>query len=174
LEHPGIKYNSKWYAHINYPQKFLMLFGSLLTSLHPRPGNPYVEWEMLRGPMVWHLLKGFGRDMIKALVAEAVKKGVNIHYETKVKRILRETRGGPVARIIVEDKNESESRIEAKAAVIAPGGYANNKEWIKKYTSFNLGVDLFTVGRATRRAKGSKWRGQWEPQKKASACSFST
>jgi predicted acyl esterase len=49
LEHPDIKYNSKWYAHIKYPQKFPMLFDSLLTSLHPQPGNPYVEWEMLRG-----------------------------------------------------------------------------------------------------------------------------
>jgi hypothetical protein len=49
LEHPDIKHNSKWYAHIKYPNKFPMLFDSLLTSLHPQPCNPYVEWDILRG-----------------------------------------------------------------------------------------------------------------------------
>jgi predicted acyl esterase len=39
LEHPDIKYNSKWYAHIKYPYKFPHLFDLLLASLHPEPGK---------------------------------------------------------------------------------------------------------------------------------------
>ena len=34
----------------------------------------------------------------------------------------------------------------ARAVVIATGGYLNNKEWVKKYTGHDLGVDLIRGG----------------------------
>ena len=36
-------------------------------------------------------------------------------------------------------------QVSAKAVIIATGGYANNKEMIKKYTGFDLGKNLFVA-----------------------------
>ena len=38
--------------------------------------------------------------------------------------------------------------------MIATGGYANNKEMIKKYSGFNLGVDLFPIGNVGKMGEG--------------------
>jgi len=40
LNHPDIKYNSKWYSYLKYPRKFPFFFDSLLSSFHPRPNDP--------------------------------------------------------------------------------------------------------------------------------------
>jgi predicted acyl esterase len=37
LNHPDIKYNSKWYSYLKYPRKFPIFFDNLLSSFHPRP-----------------------------------------------------------------------------------------------------------------------------------------
>lgn len=37
LNHPDIKYNSKWYSYLKYPRKFPFFFDNLLSSFHPRP-----------------------------------------------------------------------------------------------------------------------------------------
>jgi predicted acyl esterase len=36
LNHPDIKYNSKWYSYLKYPRKFPFFFDNLLSSFHPR------------------------------------------------------------------------------------------------------------------------------------------
>jgi uncharacterized protein len=42
LNHPDIKYNSKWYSYLKYPMKSPFTFDSLLSSFHPRPGEDKV------------------------------------------------------------------------------------------------------------------------------------
>ncbi len=37
LNHPDIKYNSKWYSYLKYPRKFPFFFDNLLSYFHPRP-----------------------------------------------------------------------------------------------------------------------------------------
>ena len=37
LNHPDIKYNSKWYSYLKYPMKSPFTFDTLLNSFHPRP-----------------------------------------------------------------------------------------------------------------------------------------
>ena len=37
LNHPDIRYNTKWYSYLRYPRKFPMFFDNLLSSFHPRP-----------------------------------------------------------------------------------------------------------------------------------------
>ena len=37
LNHPDIKFNSKWYSYLKYPRKFPFFFDNLLSSFHPRP-----------------------------------------------------------------------------------------------------------------------------------------
>ena len=87
-----------------------------------------------------HLIKGRGAAMVKALVAKAKQKGVEIRLETPVKKIFKD--GDQIGGVIVEDKSGKTMQVNAKAVIIATGGYANNKEMIKKYTGFDLGYDL--------------------------------
>ena len=50
-----------------------------------------------------------------------------------------------VTGVIAEDKSGKTIEIESGAVVIATGGFASNKEMVKKYTGFELGKDLFTL-----------------------------
>lgn len=40
LNHPDIKYNSKWYSLLKYPMRCPMVFDRLLESFHPTPSPP--------------------------------------------------------------------------------------------------------------------------------------
>jgi fumarate reductase flavoprotein subunit len=93
----------------------------------------------------WHLLKGSSQNLAKTLVAKAEEKGAEIHLATPVKKILknRDRVGG----VIAEDRSGKGVQINAKAVIIATGGYANNKEMIKKHTGFDLGYNLFYANR---------------------------
>jgi fumarate reductase flavoprotein subunit len=86
-------------------------------------------------------------------VANAVKKGAEVRYETTVKHLLREG-NGPVTGAVVEDKSGKQFNVEAKAVIIATGGYPNNKEWIKKYSGFELEVNLFPLGKYDKTGEG--------------------
>jgi fumarate reductase flavoprotein subunit len=88
-------------------------------------------------------LKGFGSDMIAKLLPALESRGVEIHYKTWVKRLLTEKPNGRVTGAVVEGSDEAEVRVDADAVVIATGGYASNKDWVKKYTGYDLGTDLF-------------------------------
>ena len=48
LEHPDIKYNTKWYSHLKYPRKFPQLFDPLLASFRPEPYAHYNPADMYR------------------------------------------------------------------------------------------------------------------------------
>jgi fumarate reductase flavoprotein subunit len=48
----------------------------------------------------------------------------------------------------------------AKAVIIASGGYANNKEWIKKYSGFDLDINLIPVGNVDKMGDGIRMA--WE------------
>lgn len=120
--------------------------------------EPTAYWS--GGPRTWHLFKGgYGNAMMKALVVSAEEKGVEIYYESNVIKLLRED-DGPVTGIILEDKTGQQTKVEAKAVIIATGGYANNKEWIKKYSGFDLGENLFPLG--NRNKEGEGIRMAWE------------
>jgi fumarate reductase flavoprotein subunit len=102
-------------------------------------------------PQTYHLVKNSGEDVVKALSARAVEKGVTIRTSTPVKKIILES--GRVAGLIVEENGE-EVRINARAVVVAGGGYANNAEWIKKYTGLDLNVNLFPIGNEEKMGDG--------------------
>ncbi len=107
--------------------------------------------NMPEAPLSYHVVRGQGASVIKALAAVAKKKGVDIRVAAPVVQILR--RGGAVSGVIAEEDGQ---RIEAdaKAVVIASGGYANNKEWIKKYAGFDLDVNLIPVGNVDKNGDG--------------------
>ena len=95
--------------------------------------------------------------MVKALVDRAKSQGAKIIPGIPVVSLLKE--GGRVSGVIVDDDGE-EVEVAAKAVVIASGGFANNKEWIKKYTGYDLGVNLMPVGNTGKTGDGLRMA--WE------------
>ena len=121
--------------------------------------GPKAMWP--DGLRVWHVLDGphraKGAAMNRRLVDEATKRGVDIRLGTPVMRILKED--GGITGVVAENGGET-MRISSKAVIIATGGYANNKEWIKKYAGFDLGVDLLPLGNFHKTGDGIRMA--WE------------
>ncbi len=90
----------------------------------------------------YHVVKGTGAALIKALAAKVKEKGIDFRLSTPVKNLIKVN--GKITGVVAE-KDGKEIRAEAKAIVVATGGYANNKEWIKKYTGYDLGVNMFPI-----------------------------
>ncbi len=116
-----------------------------------------VTINMPKSPRTYHIVSGSGLAVIKALVTKAKEKGVDLQLGTPVKRILKE--GGRIVGVLIEGDAE-DMRVNAKAVVIASGGFANNKEWIKKYTGFELGKNLIPVGNVDKFGDGIRMA--WE------------
>jgi fumarate reductase flavoprotein subunit len=62
--------------------------------------------------------------------------------------------------VIAEDESGKTIRANAKAVIIATGGFGNNKEMIKEHTGFNLGEDVFVM--TDRKMTGDGIRLAWE------------
>ncbi|NDL62081.1 FAD-dependent oxidoreductase [Acerihabitans arboris] len=100
-----------------------------------------VEFEFIGpgvpgGAMTWHVVKGprngRGRSVITAFFNKFKEmKNVEILMKTAGKTLI--TDNGAVTGVMAENSQGNPVRIEAKAVVIATGGYANNKEMLKKY-----------------------------------------
>jgi fumarate reductase flavoprotein subunit len=106
---------------------------------------------MPNSPMTYHPVKGKGASVITALAARAKEKGVAIRLGIPVTGILKE--GGRICGVTYERDGE-EVEVSAKAVVVATGGYANNKAWIKRYTGMDLGVNLFAIGNVDKMGDG--------------------
>lgn len=113
--------------------------------------------NMPDAPRTYHLVKGEGAAVIKALTLKAKEKGVNTKSGVPVMRITKQ--GNRVTGVVVKD-GEEEIRVGAKAVVVSSGGYANNKDWIKKYTGYDIGVNVFPVGNADKMGDGIRMA--WE------------
>jgi fumarate reductase flavoprotein subunit len=113
--------------------------------------------NMPDSPRTYHVIKGRGEALVKALTTRAKEKDVDIRLATPVKRIVKQ--GDRITGVIAEADGE-EIQVSTKAVIIASGGYANNKEWIKKYTGFDLGVNLMTVGNVDKTGDGIRMA--WE------------
>jgi fumarate reductase flavoprotein subunit len=121
-----------------------------------------VEFEdatinMPNAPRTYHVVKGHGAALVKALATMAREAGVGLKLGTAVKRIIRE--GNRVAGVVIERDGE-EIEVSAKAVIVGSGGYANNKEWIKKYAGFDLDVNLIPVGNVDKMGDGIRMA--WE------------
>ena len=113
--------------------------------------------NMPDSPRTYHVVKGKGEAIIKILTTKAKEKGADIKLATPVKRILKQ--GDRITGVAAEADGE-EIQVSARAVIIASGGYANNKEWIKKFTGFDLGVNLVPVGNVDKTGDGIRMA--WE------------
>ncbi len=149
---------SHWRANPRLVRAFVNESGATISWLEKegvRFIGPKAMWY--DGPRTWHIPEGYGAGMVKALVAKVKEKGLDLRLATPVKKVIKES--GKVAGVVVE-KDGKEVEVRAKAVIIATGGYANNKEWIKKYTGFDLGVDLFPIGNVNKTGDGIRMA--WE------------
>lgn len=129
-----------------------------------------IDWLLKRGielegpvtmffdaPRTWHIIKGKpqaggrGSVLIRTLVTRAKEKGVDLRLRTTVNEIRK--KGDRITGLVAKKEGKSLS-INAKAIIIASGGYANNKEWVKKYVGFDLEVNLFPLGNIDKMGEG--------------------
>ncbi|HLA80561.1 MAG TPA: FAD-dependent oxidoreductase [Thermoleophilia bacterium] len=111
-----------------------------------------VTINMPDAPRTYHALKGAGRALVKALAQGARERGVDIRVGSRVVDLLTGQDGAPyVVRAKVPGGCQD---FECRAVVIASGGYANNRRWIKKYTGFDLGQNLMPVGNSGKMGDG--------------------
>lgn len=107
--------------------------------------GPMVEWLEKKGvefedvpdyfpdqkPRVLQFIKGKGAALIKTLAKECRLRGVRFLTETEARKI---ERGGSkkVAGVLVAAKDR-EFVVPARSVIIATGGYAGNREMMRKY-----------------------------------------
>jgi fumarate reductase flavoprotein subunit len=113
--------------------------------------------NMPDAPSTYHVIKGGGAAMIKILASGAKEEGIDIRLGARIQRLRKA--GGKITGVIAEENNE-EIEVISKAVVIASGGYANNKEWIKKYCGYDLDVNVVPVGNVDKSGDGIRMA--WE------------
>jgi fumarate reductase flavoprotein subunit len=100
------------------------------------------------GNFTWHLVKpAVGQPgpmaagtMMKILTDRSKEMGVKILLQTPVKKILKDR--DRIVGVVAEDKSGEPVQANAKAVIIATGGFGNNLEMIKKYAGYDWGKDL--------------------------------
>ena len=121
--------------------------------------GPMAMWP--DGNRTWHVFKGPRKARasvaIKTLVAKAREMGVDIWLATEAKKLIKE--GDRISGVIAEKEGKT-WQVNAKAVIIGTGGYANNKEWIKKYTGLDVGVHVFPIGNVGKMGDGIRMA--WE------------
>ena len=116
------------------------------------------QMTMMSGaPSTYHVVEGTGEAVVKALATQAKSKGVQILPGTPVVALSKD--GGRIKGVVVDDDGQ-EIAVASRAVVIATGGYANNKEWIKKYTGYDLDVNLLAWGNTGKMGDGIRMA--WE------------
>ncbi len=116
-----------------------------------------VTINMPDAPRTYHVVKGRGQAVVKSLVLKAKEKGVEIKVAAPVKQILKGRKG--LSGVVVE-LDGKDTEIACRAVVIASGGYANNAEWIQKYTGFELGRMVTPMGNVGKMGDGIRMA--WE------------
>ena len=149
---------SHWRANPRIVRAFVNESAATITWLQKEGGEfRDVTINMPDAPRTYHVVKGKGEALVKELATRAKEKGVDIRLATPVQKILKE--GNRITGVVVEEDGE-DKQVTAKAVIIASGGYANNKEWIKKYTGFDLGVNLIAHGNVDKTGDGIRMA--WE------------
>jgi fumarate reductase flavoprotein subunit len=99
----------------------------------------------------WHVVKPStglpgpqaAATMMKILTDSAKGLGVKIYLQTSAKKVIKE--GGRIVGVMAEDEAGETIQVDAKAVIIATGGFGDNPEWIKKYTGYEWGRDIFSA-----------------------------
>jgi fumarate reductase flavoprotein subunit len=154
----GIMEYSHWRADPRLVRSIVDESASTISWLQ-RQGVRFttVTINMPDAPRTYHEVAGQGASAIRALAVRAKELGVKIMPASPVKRIIREN--DRIAGVVAEQGGE-DVRFGAKAVVIGSGGYANNREWVKKYTGFDIEKNLVPAGNVGKTGDGIRMA--WE------------
>lgn len=89
----------------------------------------------------WHYKDPESPNITEAIYERARQLGVDAYTKTPVEALVRDD--GRVVGVVARNNSGEPVRAEAKAVVIATGGFGANPEWVKKYTGYETGVDIF-------------------------------
>lgn len=98
----------------------------------------------------WHLVKpengmpgprGAG-TMYKIMHKRAQELGVEFYFQTPVYELIKTD--GKITGLKAKDNTGKEYEVEAKAVIVATGGFGNNDEMVKQYTGYTFGKDMFS------------------------------
>ncbi|NLT22273.1 MAG: FAD-dependent oxidoreductase [Syntrophorhabdus sp.] len=101
-----------------------------------------------RSLQVWHIFEGRGARLVKILSGHIKERGVPLLTQTPAKKLLIDERGA-VTGVEAVDADGNTMTITARAVIIATGGFASNKEMLKKYVP-----DVSTPGMAKLMYRG--------------------
>jgi fumarate reductase flavoprotein subunit len=82
-------------------------------------------------PTSWHWGMHIGADIVKVLLEECARLGVEFSFQTQAKKILLD-KSGKVTGVAAMIGNE-DVELKAKAVIIATGGYGGSPEMLAKY-----------------------------------------
>jgi fumarate reductase flavoprotein subunit len=116
-----------------------------------------VTINMPDAPRTYHVVKDKGQAVVKALALKAKERGVVIKTAAPVKQILKGKKG-PSG--VVVELDGKDTVVACRAVVIASGGYANNAEWINRYTGHELGRTVTPMGNTGKMGDGIRMA--WE------------
>jgi fumarate reductase flavoprotein subunit len=158
---------SHWRANARLVRAFVDESGSTISWLREK-GVEFLDAtiNMPDSPRTYHVVKGQGASVVKALAESAKEKGVDLRLAIPVKKILKQacpgkdqSGGDQIAGVVVEGDG-GDIQVASKVVIVASGGYANNKEWIKKYSGFDLEVNVMPVGNVDKMGDGIRMA--WE------------
>lgn len=149
---------SHWRANARIVRAFVNESAATINWLQQN-GVEFIDAtiNMPDAPRTYHTIRGLGEAVVKALTMKAKEKGAIIKVGTEVKRILKEA--GSITGVVV-DENGEDAEVKARTVVIGTGGYANNKQWIKKYTGYDLDRNMLAIGNVGKMGDGIRMA--WE------------
>lgn len=102
-------------------------------------GVKYVDVQGLgSGNVTWHLMEGNGKQAIHtAIEPKTIEAGAEIVTSVAAKSLITDNKGD-ISGVEIEDQSDKHTeRIDAKAVIIATGGYLNNSKLIDQDTNYN-------------------------------------
>ena len=154
----SIMEHSHWRADPRLVRTIVDTSAATITWLE-KQGVEFIDLmnNMPDAPRTYHVPKGAGEAVVRVLASRAKERGVTLRVATPATRLIKT--GGAVKGVILEVDGQ-ESEVEAAAVVIASGGYANNKEWVKKYAGLDLDLNVVPVGNVGKMGDGIRMA--WE------------
>jgi fumarate reductase flavoprotein subunit len=149
---------SHWRANARLVRAFVNESAGTIAWLQQQ-GVEFIDAaiNMPDAPRTYHVVKGEGEAVVKVLATRAKEKGVDLRLATPVKKILKQ--GDRITGVVAEEDGQ-DIQVVSKAVIVASGGYANNKEWIKKYSGFDLDINLIPIGNVDKMGDGIRMA--WE------------
>jgi fumarate reductase flavoprotein subunit len=104
----------------------------------------YVAAVEARGLRTWHVIKGLGAGLVKVLFGKVMQNSdITVMEQTPGQKLITDLQNRVIG-IEAKDQAGKITRINARAVVLATGGFAENREWMTKYLDGNPGAGATT------------------------------